>query len=425
MKPFSGGFKEGKSMPNHYSFYLPKGKKIKVMLVVENFDKGGLEQVVYDLAMGLKQGARIQPIILVVNRAGWFAHRARTVGIEVIELPRPFDQHAYWEIIQEFLPDLINSHGICFGAKLGAKHGIPFIQTIHNTYVWLSPSKINEYREMEKYTAAYVCVSRNVAKYSDLKLKLDPGLMRIVPNGIDIKRFNFSVAKIQFLREQLRGRFNLNREDFVFLCTSAFYRHKGQLEAIEALHYALRLYPRLKMLFVGANADPTYYEEVLQTVGRLMLRDRVIFAGFQEDPVGFYYAADAFIQPSYWEGWSLALAEALYAGLPVVVTDVGAARDLLADGGLGILVAPPFQDITQLDSSNWSLYLTGECGDRSNFVARLAEAMLRCAQAKWPESERMRSQQLIRDKYSVERMVSDYERLYFEVVTAPKICFVG
>ena len=42
--------------------------------------------------------------------------------------------------------------------------------------------------------------------------------------------------------------------------------------------------------------------------------------------------ADAFVLPSLWEGWSLALTEAACAGLPLVATAVGGARELIADG---------------------------------------------------------------------------------------------
>ena len=54
---------------------------------------------------------------------------------------------------------------------------------------------------------------------------------------------------------------------------------------------------------------------------------------------GWYATADVVAQPSHREGFGLVAAEALLAGVPVVATDVGGARDVVGAGGVGSLVA--------------------------------------------------------------------------------------
>jgi glycosyltransferase involved in cell wall biosynthesis len=81
--------------------------------------------------------------------------------------------------------------------------------------------------------------------------------------------------------------------------------------------------------------------------------------------------ADAFVLPSYWEGWSLALSEAVYTGIPVIASDVGGARELLAQTN-GQLVKPPFASICDLDSHSIGSLVTRE---DSGYVAALAQVM--------------------------------------------------
>jgi hypothetical protein len=82
--------------------------------------------------------------------------------------------------------------------------------------------------------------------------------------------------------------------------------------------------------------------------------------------------ADAFVLPSYWEGWSLALTEAACTGLQFVATDVGGARELLQYSS-GLLVTPPFGAITELDASRIGPLVSAE---NHQFVDDLARQLI-------------------------------------------------
>jgi glycosyltransferase involved in cell wall biosynthesis len=60
-------------------------------------------------------------------------------------------------------------------------------------------------------------------------------------------------------------------------------------------------------------------------------------------------AADAFILDSFFEGWSLASMEALAAGLPVVLSEVGGAQEQVGGGGCGFIVPNPGGDPLRVD----------------------------------------------------------------------------
>jgi glycosyltransferase involved in cell wall biosynthesis len=117
--------------------------------------------------------------------------------------------------------------------------------------------------------------------------------------------------------------------------------------------------------------DDAYLAELHREIARLGLQQAIVFAGHHEQIAPFYALADAFLLPSFWEGWSLALAEAVYMGLPVIATAVGSAPDLLPQVG-GRLIRPVFDSILDLDVNTLSGYLSA---DRSRLTADLTGAM--------------------------------------------------
>ena len=103
----------------------------------------------------------------------------------------------------------------------------------------------------------------------------------------------------------------------------------------------------------------------------LNVERHVVLTGQRHDVARFYWMADAFVLPSFWEGWSLALTEAVYAGLPALATEVGGARELLARTG-GRLIKPPFSSICELNSGTIAELVQSE---DEGFVSRMAQAM--------------------------------------------------
>jgi glycosyltransferase involved in cell wall biosynthesis len=83
---------------------------------------------------------------------------------------------------------------------------------------------------------------------------------------------------------------------------------------------------------------------------RLGLQDRVELLGFRSDVPALLTAADAFVLDSFFEGGPIVSMEALVAGLPVVISDVGAAREQLGpQGQRGYVVPNPLGEPLDVD----------------------------------------------------------------------------
>jgi glycosyltransferase involved in cell wall biosynthesis len=342
-----------------------------VMVQVDHFDRGGMENVILGLAEGLRlRGLEVS--LLVLGRLGPAAAQARELGIPIWTLPEERSEEAYRSLLGERHVQLINAHYSTYGAGIAAMAGVAFVQVVHNSYVWLDERTIAEYRAADPDTTAYLCVSAQAARYSDRYLGLSVEKMVVVPNGIDTRRLEAARSSPPGI---LRDELGLSRDDFVYLNVASIHGTKAHTALVQAFAQVVESRPHALLLIVGPVADPEYEGRLRRLIERAGLARQVILTGPREDVARFYWMADAFVLPSYWEGWSLALTEAVYTGLPVVATDVGSARELIGDRG-GRLVKPPFRAISDLHAHSIGPLVRGE---HPTFIAELAESLTQVA----------------------------------------------
>jgi glycosyltransferase involved in cell wall biosynthesis len=116
---------------------------------------------------------------------------------------------------------------------------------------------------------------------------------------------------------------------------------KGILDAVRALGCSGA--DGVGLVIAGEESyEPEYRESVDALLSSLGLGDRVRFTGRigEERLEAAYRHADVFFLPSLWEGYGMAIAEAMASGLPVVSTTAGAIPDLVEHGVSGLLVEP-------------------------------------------------------------------------------------
>ncbi|OPL19384.1 MAG: hypothetical protein AVO35_10890 [Candidatus Aegiribacteria sp. MLS_C] len=116
---------------------------------------------------------------------------------------------------------------------------------------------------------------------------------------------------------------------------------KGVLEMVRALHGSG--IPAATLTIAGdPRRGSVYSAEVERLISELGMGSRVFIAGrlSREDLMEEYSKADAFMLLSNWEGYGMAIAEAMASGLPVITTRAGAIPWLVQDGRNGILVEP-------------------------------------------------------------------------------------
>ena len=143
--------------------------------------------------------------------------------------------------------------------------------------------------------------------------------------GVDLERFrplNRSSLKLE-----------MGVDGPLLITVGALIPRKGQRLTIEMLKHI----PRARLMIVGEGPDRAGLEKFSRAAG---LADRVQFLGGQPNArvAQLLAAADVMVLPSSSEGIANAWVESLACGTPIVISDVGGARELLQDESAGRIV---------------------------------------------------------------------------------------
>jgi glycosyltransferase involved in cell wall biosynthesis len=135
----------------------------------------------------------------------------------------------------------------------------------------------------------------------------------------------------------LRQDFAIPASGFVFVTTGRFAPEKGQANLLRAFQRVTTAVPDAYLAMVG---DGALAPALRQLAAQLGVETRVKFLGRRRDVGTCLAMADVFVFPSLLEGFGIALAEAMFKGLPCIATRVGPVPELIIDGQTGLLVAP-------------------------------------------------------------------------------------
>lgn len=154
----------------------------------------------------------------------------------------------------------------------------------------------------------------------------------------------------------------------------------------------LRARPGTTFVIVGREKQEGYRQELEGLAGRLGIADQVRFAGFQPDPYPYLASFDVFLMTSEFEGFPIALVEAMAMGKAVVSTDVGGVAEAIGEDETGLL-APPGDEEALAD------HVVGLLTDDARRAGMAARARARA-----------------RSEFTVQRMVSLVEETYSELL---------
>jgi glycosyltransferase involved in cell wall biosynthesis len=182
-------------------------------------------------------------------------------------------------------------------------------------------------------TTRYVAASSAVRDAYALHVPLDSQRIRIIPNAVDPDR----VAPAARARALIRDELGVPDDTCLFLNVARMIPGKGHAELLAAFGAVASSNPRVGLALVGDGPLRTGLEK---TAGSLPGAQRIHFAGGRADVPALLAAADAFVLPSHSEGFSLALAEAMLAGLPCIATDIPATREAAGEPS-ALMLGPP------------------------------------------------------------------------------------
>ena len=223
------------------------------------------------------------------------------------------------------------------------------------------------------------------------------------PNGVNVPNVDIG-AKQSALELQLKTRTNANFRRALFV--SRMHPKKGVVELVEAWYRLTTHNSQLTNWFcelvytVSGEFEKEYEVKVKARVKDLGLEDRFIFTGALNDDEKWkaYALADLFVLPTYSENFGIVVAEALWAGVPVITTK-----------------GTPWKELSERKCGKW-IDLPAECSNPPDWPALVSA--LECMML-MPDDERckmgMNGRRLVEEKYTwdavVKNMVTGYRNV--------------
>lgn len=149
--------------------------------------------------------------------------------------------------------------------------------------------------------------------------------VEVVYNGINQSKFKPNEKEKYILRKK----YNLNKEDIVFLFSGRVCEEKGIMPLAKAFKNISKKYDNCKLMIVGAsfyssNMNTKFIKQLKKELSDV--EDKIIFTGYipYDEMPKIYQMADVLVVPSlYEEALSLTLVEGMSSKLPVIISDSG------------------------------------------------------------------------------------------------------
>lgn len=246
---------------------------------------------------------------------------------------------ALCKLIKEKNFDTIFCHepvGGVLGRIAGCKNNCKVIYTAHGFHFYKGAPLLNWllYYPVEKwlahYTDALITINQEDYVLAKRKMKLrNGGKVYYVP-GVGVDNRKFSRATID--KADKRRELGIPEDAVLLLSVGELNNNKNHETVIRAIADMNVYY-----IIAGQGALQQHLENLIETQN---LQNRVKLLGFRTDVKELYEAADIFVFPSFREGLSLSVMEAMASGLPCVASKIRGNIDLLANGEGGFLCNP-------------------------------------------------------------------------------------
>jgi glycosyltransferase involved in cell wall biosynthesis/protein-tyrosine-phosphatase len=311
---------------------------LRVLYLLETGGPGGAERMLLDLAENVGPGWQA---VVGVMKAGWLRSHATSAGLPCVMvggngLGDLGVLQRLVETVETHEIDVIHAHEFymsMIGALVSVVTGIPLVVTIHGkSYYPDRRRRRAACRMVAAGAAAVVAVSQDLRSFFCRTTGTSLDRVRVIYNGIDLRGSTYSLRNVELLDSA-----GIPREAQIVGTVGNLYPVKGHLDLIRAVRTIVMQRPTTHVVILGRGA---LHDALTAEADALGIRDRIHLLGYREDVKEWLGAMDVFTMPSLSEGLPLSLLEAMAAGVPPVVTEVGGMPEVVRDRETGFIVPP-------------------------------------------------------------------------------------
>ncbi len=299
------------------------GRVIRVLHVVLSLETGGLENGIVNL-VNFADVTAFRVDVLCLRAKGVLAQRITNVTTQIL-----FDQPAVaisaaiqriFKVCRAGQYHIVHTHGWatllagCIAARLArvpviinGEHGVLYDQS--RLQRWMQRGLFNA-------VTTNLSVCEDLTKQISQRFGVNKNLFQVIINGVDTQKF----APNLLIRQQLRAQLRLDGAVTLIGSVGRLVPIKNYPLLLRAVANVLHAGYHVRLLLVGEGSERAALE---QLASDLLIREQVILAGQQQAIADYLKAMDIFVLPSFSEGLSNTLLEAMATGIPVLASDVG------------------------------------------------------------------------------------------------------
>ncbi|MFQ5489383.1 MAG: glycosyltransferase [Phycisphaerae bacterium] len=303
---------------------------MRVLHVLHSLTMGGLERVVVSVANGLARRGLPQAVCCLHDRGCLLNHLDKNIQVHLLDA-RPNDPTLPFKlaaIYRSFGPDVVETADFCSWpdtslAALGSRR----VRLAHTFHGFLDhPPRRHRWtgRILAARTHRLKAVSSQLARRAAEAFGIRLDRIEILPNGVDIGRFN---------RDSVDPAPNQRAHQARLTCVT-IASIKPAKDPLLLVDVARRLGPDVHFIWVG---EGTMQQELALRTRQAGVSERFTLTGEVDDVRPYLAAADLFVLPSRTEAAPVAVLEAMAMGLPVVATRTGDLDQMVEDTGAGTL----------------------------------------------------------------------------------------
>ncbi|HKP72260.1 MAG TPA: glycosyltransferase [Pyrinomonadaceae bacterium] len=327
----------------------------RILHVVTSLTSGGAERQLVDVVCNTSK-TEFEHVVCHLRPQDFFAEQIRRAGQRVVGLN--LTGKYLWlaaarrlvPVIREVRPDCV--HTWLFDADLSARlahlgaRGVPLITSLQapnydpqtvRVANW-SPIKINGLRWLDKVSArwsnpSFVACSNFVRQSTMARLGVAASRIRVIYNSVDPNTLRCEPGEPPALRRSLE----IPEDAFLYVTVGRLEPPKGHAYLVRAFAEVAATRPRAYLAIVG---EGPLASDLKGLAAQLGVADRLRLLGRRKDVGACLEMSDAYVFPTLFEGFGIALVEAMFKGLPSAASRVGPIPEIIEDGVSGLLFTP-------------------------------------------------------------------------------------
>lgn len=342
-------------MANRRSDRVLNGMAIRILHVIPTLGRGGAERQLVDLVSNT-DSSRYEHVVCHLQLPDAFAADLRLAGQRVIGLQltgkRPWMAavRKLIPLIRAERPDVIHTWlydaNVCVRLARAAVGDVPLITSLQLADYDPETIQASRWPQMkvrglcwlDRMTARrarpfFVACSHFVAESARKRLGVPNSRIRVIYNSVDPRTVRCGAEEPARLRQAL----GIPADGVVFLNVGRLDPQKGQTWLLHAFE---RVAARIPSAYLAIAGDGPLAPELRQLAHGLGVESRIRFLGIRTDIGACLGMADVFVFPSLFEGFGIALVEAMFQGLPCIAARVGPLPELITEGKSGLLISP-------------------------------------------------------------------------------------